>query len=217
MYCFTFKNYVWLSVAKNASTSFEYFFTENGWNKQPLLDTEINSGTKIFGHIADPDKRHTKGLVTYLTITKQTHLLDDPVYQSMLLSSTFDTHTYSITSMIPHLLDRVHWIPLDIQGEIHGKKYDGHHATNLYFLRENLGITFSPDLRMNSLTSNQASPEDYFLRAKVNRLKEQYAAQFSNLTSNILENDIKMYRAAHQWYTNYIGFIHNAGRRLDFW
>lgn len=215
MYCFTFENYVWLSVAKNASTAFEAFFTDKGWNKQTLLETEINSGTKIFGHIADPNKRHTKGLVTYLTITKQTHLLDDPIYQSMLISSTFDTHTYSITSMIPQLVDRVHWIPLDIQGEIHGKKYDGHHATNLYFLRENLGITFPP--MEVCPTSNMASPADYLLRGKVNKLKEQYNLQYSNLTSNILENDIKMYRAAIQWYTNYIGFIHNAGRRLDFW
>jgi hypothetical protein len=213
MYCFTFENYLWLSVAKNASTSFENFFISKGWNKQTLLETEINSNTKIFGHIADPIVRHTKGLVTYLTITKQTHLLDDPACQSMLISGTFDTHTYSITSMIPHLLDRVHWIPLDIQGEIHGKKYDGYHATNLYFLQEGLGITFPATLPR----ANEASPNDYFLRAKVNRLKEQYAAQFSNLTSNILENDIKMYRAALQWYTNHIGFIHNAGRRLDFW
>ena len=47
MYCFTFKNYVWLSVAKNASTAFEAFFTDKGWNKQTLAETEINSNTKI--------------------------------------------------------------------------------------------------------------------------------------------------------------------------
>jgi hypothetical protein len=217
MFCFTFENHVYLSIAKNASTSFDHFFTDNGWKKQPLLTTEINGNTKIFGLIADPVARHTKGLVTYLTITNQTDLLDDPVYQSMLLSSTFDTHTYSITSMIPHLVDRVHWIPLDFEGEIDGKKYNSHQAINLYFLREGLGLTYTAAMRKDTTLNNRATDMDYFLRDKVDALKTQYHAQYSNLTSNILENDIKMYRAAIQWYTDHIGYVHNAGRQLDFW
>jgi hypothetical protein len=57
MFCFTYKNYVWLSVAKNASTTFEQFFTENNWTKLPLLETPVTADTKIFGHISDPNKR----------------------------------------------------------------------------------------------------------------------------------------------------------------
>ena len=203
---------MWLSVAKNASTSFEKLFTENNWTKRPLLETPIAADTKIFGHISDPNKRHTKGLSTYLIITNQMHLLDDATYQRLLISSVFDTHGYSISSMIPTLVDRVHWIPIDYMIEVGGKVFNGIGLTNLYFLRETLPLRIlDKDLR-----ENQSNLYEIELRQKIKLLKDQYQEEYKSFQGNILENDIKLYRNAIAWHTHHINYIYDAGIALDF-
>jgi hypothetical protein len=194
MYFYTNGKLAWLKIPKNACTSWSRVFENIGWEKQDLYipTVDLNS-LEFFGFIQDPEKRHTAGIVKYLEDEKLFHLMDDKLYQRLLVSACFDEHSYSLHSMIPDsIINKAHWFVMDhdiFNYETLVKNYLGTH-----------GVTVSSVPRLN-----QSTQEIREARAKIQQLKQQYTSSHSKLAKNFLGADLRLYRTRmltqHVWDT----------------
>lgn len=147
----------------------------------------------FFGHVTEPNQRHTKGLARYLTLSKQTKLIDDPKVRRLLVSGVFDEHCYSINMMIPTLVNRVHWIPLDFSW----RHFDGDFLTNRFLKQQGVNLPFDTIQRQNV-----ATPASRQLYDKINAAKSEYDSDYQHLVKNFLELDIKLHVYAVDLYNH---------------
>lgn len=174
--------------------SYTAFLEENGW---VLTDLNYNNldidNTIFFGHVTEPNQRHTKGLAQYLINTNQVRLLDDNNVNRLLVSAVFDEHTYSISMMMPQLVNYVNWIPLDYSY----RHFNGDALTNRFFKQHKLDLEYNGQHRLNVADSVKKAMYD-----KINNLKQQYDWDYQKLVKNFLEPDLKIYLGTVEKYNN---------------
>lgn len=193
MYCYVHENFAYIKVPKNGCSSYRAFFESAGWTKTDLFYNELDlDNTVFFGHITEPNQRHTRGLAQYLLNTNQVPLLYQDV-SHLLISGVFDEHCYSIHMMIPHLVDRVHWIPLDYEY----KHFNGTSLTNRFFKTHNLALHYTDSNRLNVADGKKQS-----IYKRINELKLVHDQDYQKLVKNFLEPDIKLHSSAVDMYNN---------------
>jgi hypothetical protein len=168
-------HFLYICTPKNGSTTFSTLLSKHGWQYVDLVDNELDySKLKLWGHITDPDYRHTKGLAEYLQLNPDIDLTNDSVAK-MLVTGIFDGHAASVSMLLGELFynPTIHWIPLDVK--INNYAGDsivivtGNDLTNDFFIENNLDIRVTKDdIR------NFAIEEDFILREKIVELKKRF-------------------------------------------
>ena len=187
MFCYVHQNFAYIKMPKNGSSTYADFFEKHGWVKTDLFYNDLDlDNTIFFGHITEPNHRHTKGIAQYLLNTHQMNLLDHEL-ERLLVSGVFDEHCYSIHMMIPHLVDRVNWIPLDYTSA-YNKNNNGDSLTNDFFKKHNLNLRYLPSDRLNTADLPRLAVYN-----RINELKVKYNEEYQKLVKNFLEPDLKLY------------------------
>jgi len=199
MFGYTYKNFVYVMTPKNGCLSHGNFLRDAGWTYTNLFSKDLDLDNSIlFGHISEPNARHTRGLAQYLIVIEQTDLINSPLAR-LLVSGVFDEHCYSINMMIPHLIDRVHWIPLDYKW----RHFNGDFLTNRFFKQNGLDLHYSGENRINV-----ADARKKLMYARIAQLKDRYNVDYQKLVKNFLEIDIKYHTNAIDYY-NHINLDNN--------
>ena len=173
--------FTYCPVYKNGYTTFTQFFLSNGWTEVDLEDVADDS--LLFGHIQDPDKRHTKGVAEYF-LTSGIVDIDDRY--APLVVGIFDTHTVPITGLYPDHYDRIHWILMETV--IGGRKFSCNELTNFFFHKNNIPLKVSDeDIKNNS------DPDKIRLQETVRKLKEKHQKVFKELYSHLMMEDRRLY------------------------
>lgn len=193
MYCYVKDQFAYIKVPKNGCSTYGAFFESNRWTKTDLFYNNLDiDNTVFFGHISEPNQRHTRGLAQYLINTNQVPLINHEL-SHLLISGVFDEHCYSIHMMIPHLINKVHWIPLDYQH----RHFDGTFLTNRFFKQHNLNLHYNDTDRLNV-----ADGKKQFIYKRINELKLKYDQDYQKLIKNFLEPDIKLHSSAIDMYNH---------------
>jgi hypothetical protein len=194
LYCFVKDKFLYLNIPRNGSNTFGDFFKSHGWEKHNLFENKFDlTQMKLFGHLTDPNRRHTKGLAMYIRLNRLANSLDDPQIAKMLVSGVFDEHTCSISMMLGSLFYLpITWIPLDLTVTQHrdGQSYtfDGNDLTNVFFKENNLDLHVSKsDIR------NELVPEEKIIREKISKLKLVYNQNYQQIFKNFIEPDMLLY------------------------
>jgi len=95
--------------------------------------------------------------------------------------------------MIPHLINRVHWIPLDYKW----RHFDGDFLTNRFFKQNQLDLHYSGKGRINVADERKNS-----MYAQIQTLKDQYSVAYQDIVKNFLDIDIKFHTNAIDYYNH---------------
>ena len=184
MYFHHNNNLAWISIAKNACTSWQHVFDNLGWIKEDLFNPQVDlAQLKFFGFLRDPQKRHTMGIVEYLCKTNQRQLLNDEKVNRLFVSAVFDQHSYSVCQMIPDsILDRTTFFALD-------QTYYNYETLLKNFLDEH-GVQLTQDIP-RLWAAEQDKRE---MRTQLDSLKLQHLEDNAYLVKNFLDRDMILYR-----------------------
>ena len=200
--------FVYIRVPKNGSTTFRTLCERAGWQQFNLFDNDIDlAQCVLWGHITDPESRHTKGLSTHLTDNPDflARFMDyDPLFERMLVTGVFDAHTYSLHMTLGPLISLpIHWIPLDAKITKWNpypqppETLDGNALTNDFF-REH-GI----DLHVTDRDIAYVKSEEHkHVRQKINQLKQQHHEPYQQLVKHFLEPDMILYTKVLQQFAD---------------
>jgi hypothetical protein len=213
MFCYVKDQFCYLVVNKNASTTYANLLSDHGWQRRDLFANDLDLKNMIlWGHIQDPEARHTKGLATYLLINSEIDYLN-PSVAKLLVTGVFDTHTYSISMMLGPVWNYpIHWIPLDYtftdfssQTFKHlRRKYDSNQLTQIWF-HEN-GIDVDVD---DAIWLNRSHSVERQIRDTINYYKYQHQEEYGQLIKNFLTPDIIQYRKTVNEYARKFGSTEN--------
>ena len=188
-------NFAYLSIPKNGSSTFNYFLTINGW-KETVVNNDLDL-TKFFvwGHLTNPESRHTKGIAEYLCMNKQQSLINNDFIGKTLISGVFDVHTYSVTSILGKYVSMpIFWIPLDITITKWNKyptlpeELNGNDLTNDFFKQHNIDLKIT-----NAANRHQALDSVIKLRKQIEDYKIKYKDEYLTLYKHVLDPDIILY------------------------
>jgi hypothetical protein len=184
MYFHHNNNLAWISIAKNACTSWQHVFDNLGWIKEDLFNPQVDlAQLKFFGFLREPQKRHTMGIVEYLCKTNQRQLLNDEKVNRLFVSAVFDQHSYSVCQMIPDsILDRTTFFALD-------QTYYNYETLLKNFLDEH-GVQLTQDIP-RLWAAEQDKRE---MRTQLDSLKLQHLEDNAYLVKNFLDRDMILYR-----------------------
>jgi hypothetical protein len=173
----------WISIAKNASQTWQQVFDNLGWIREDLFNPTVDlAQLKFFGFLRNPEKRHTMGVVEYLCRTNQRQLLNDDKVNRLLVSAVFDEHSYSVCQMIPDsVLERTTFFILD-------QTYYNYETLVKNFLDEH-GVQLTQDIP-RLWTAEQDKRE---MRTQLDSLKLQHPEASGYLVKNFLDQDMKLY------------------------
>lgn len=176
-------NLAWLSIAKNACSSWAHVFDSLGWKKENLYEpiTDI-SKLKFFGFMRDPDDRHTMGIVEYLSRHDLLPLISASPYNKLLAGAVFDEHCYALSHIIPDSIrNRATFFIID-------RNYFNYELLVQNFLRHhNVEITV-PVPRLNN---TQFKTQQF--RDQIKEIKQQNPNIYNSLIKNFLEPDQMLY------------------------
>ena len=183
MYFITNGKIAYLKIAKNACSSWEHVLTQMGWETQDLyIPKQPLDDLIFFGLLRDPDDRHTRGIVQYLTNEKLEHCLDSEFFQRLVVSAVFDEHSYNIHSMIPsEIIGRTNWFIID------HSIYDYEKLVRNFLQQHNITLPVVP--RINVSDSTQKN-----LQNKIKDLKLKHNQSYQKLAKNFLGADLRLYR-----------------------
>lgn len=166
---------------------------KHGWQEINFFENDLDySKFVLWGHLTEPNVRHTNGLVQYLKLNPDINI-DDQTVAKMLISGVFDEHTYSLNMMLGALFSLpIHWIPLDVSiidyRNVDNKVYNGDDLTNEFFKENNIDITISIKDRLNVSNSYDA-----MLKDQVREYKQVFDENYQKILKNFLEPDILLY------------------------
>lgn len=125
-----YQNHVYVYVFKNASSTYNSFLMQMGWKTiTSRVVFRLKHKFKLFGHIQDPNTRHTKGIIEYMYANNLDQTED---WESLLkVVPEDDDLIVPISTVYRELIDLIHWIPLDL--EIKKQKISSNDLTNMYF------------------------------------------------------------------------------------
>ena len=168
-----------------------------GWQEINLFENSLDySQYTLWGHLTEPNIRHTKGAAQYLILNPDLDINNPPIAK-MIVSGVFDEHTYSISMMLGPLFSLpVHWIPLDaeIKNYNHPNSRDklvicnGDDLTNDFFLQHGIDIWVTAQDR-----KNQSNAYQQLMQKQIASFKELYNSNYQKLVKNFLEHDILLY------------------------
>ena len=175
--------------------TYSTFLAKNGWQEINLFENNLDlSQYKLWGHITEPQTRHTRGLAQYLKNNPDINI-DDANIARILISGVFDEHTYSLHMMLGFIFHLpIYWIPLDAQitkwnqYPVEPIQLVGDDLTNNFFKENNLNLKITIDDRMNVSGSN-----DFLIRQKIEEFKKLYNNNYQQLFKNFLEVDVLLY------------------------
>jgi hypothetical protein len=168
-------HFLYICTPKNGSTTFSALLSNNGWQYVDLLDNDLDyEQFNIWGHITNPDHRHTKGLAEYLRLNPDIDITNDNVAK-MLVTGIFDGHAASLSMLLGPLffLPTIQWIPLDIKVTNYFSDppviVTGNDITNDFFIENGINIRVSAND-----VKNQVTEESQTLRDKIVELKNKF-------------------------------------------
>lgn len=190
-------HFVYIKCPKNGCMTYSGLLQRHGWQQINLFESHLDySQYLLWGHLTEPNQRHTKGLLQYLRFNLDLDINDDKIAK-MLISGVFDEHTYSLNMMLGPLFSLpIYWIPLDteIKNYNHPNSRNtlvtcnGDDLTNDFFKEQGINITVTLADRLNVSTA-----EENFKRVQINRYKELYNTNYQKIVKNFLEPDILVY------------------------
>jgi hypothetical protein len=197
MKAFVKDKFIYIKCPKNGSTTYVTVLKKNGWQEINLFENNLNyNNYLLWGHLINPEIRHTKGISQYLRINPGIDY-NNPSIAKMLVSAVFDEHTYSLNMMLgPLFFLPVYWIPLDaeITNWNHPDTPDkliihnGDDLTNEFFKENNIDIVVSSKDHLND-----GGDIDKLLKIQIENYKKQYQDNYQRLVKNFLEPDIILY------------------------
>lgn len=207
MQAFVWDKFVYIKCPKNGCMTYSTLLQKNGWVPFNLFENTIDlQNYFIWGHLTNPEQRHTKGIAQYL-INNPDIKLDDSTGK-ILVSGVFDEHTYSLSMMLGHLFHySINWIPLDLTitnwlnpENIHAM--NGDELTNNFFKENNINISITMADRIN------VTPVDKFgIREEINKYKIKYSNNYQKLVKNFLEPDIILYNQIFEKFRKKYGSV----------
>lgn len=143
---YRYRNHVYLPTQKNASTFYRRCFIAMGWETVIFEDVKSNTDIKFFSYIQNPDVRHTKGIAELIKMLhgrerRYPRLIKKLPYDflaTIICSGGFDGHSMPITYFWQEVLDRIHWIPIDLT--VDGQSVDSETLTNDYLAEHDLPL-----------------------------------------------------------------------------
>ena len=170
---------VYLPVPKNASTTYVGLLREQGWNDGEIENIDITDKI-LFGHIQDPQTRHTKGLAEFLFRSDIKKLDIDEKYHSILITSTPDVHTLPISVLYRNYYRKATWLPID-------SNINSNMITSVFLIKNDINLKIPLDF-----VKHKSSKEFKLMVEKINQIKKDNAdyERFVNFT---LSEDIKLY------------------------
>jgi hypothetical protein len=203
--------HVYIRVPKNGSTTFRTLCERAGWKEFNLFDNNINlSQCVLWGHITEPEARHTKGLSTHLTDNPdflERFMGNDPLFERMLVTGVFDAHTYSLHMTLGPLISLpIHWIPLDATITKWNpypqapEVLDGNALTNDFFREQGIDLHVT---KKDIFYVNREKHKE--VREKINYLKKLYHEPYQQLVKHFLEPDQILYTKVLKHFTEKYG------------
>jgi hypothetical protein len=180
---YKYKNFIYVPIPKNGSTTFRQFFLKHGWDEINVFDADINENTVLFGHITDPMKKHSKSIVEFLVQNNIESLIDIEPYNKILVSAIVDEHTIPMKYYLGDLFEKIHWIPLDYRYN----QFDGTFLTNRFFRKNNLNLHIT-----NDDIEYIADDDKKILYNKAEELKNKWPTIYNNIFSFLI-HDLKKY------------------------
>lgn len=173
----------WISIAKNACTSWIQVFDALGWKKDNLYEPTVDiAQLKFFGFLRDPSKRHTMGVVEYLQRNQLLSLLYNNEFNSVLAAGVFDEHSYAVTHMIPDSIrNRTTFFIID-------QEYYNYELLVQNFLEKHSVLISTP---VPCLNSTELSTREH--RQKLSEIKQTDSEIHEHLIKNFLEPDTILY------------------------
>ena len=168
-------HFLYICTPKNGSTTFSKLLSKHGWQYVDLSENTLDyEQFNVWGHITNPDQRHTNGLAEYLQLNPDIDLSNESAAK-MLVTGIFDGHAASLSMLLGSLffLPTIQWIPLDIIVENRlGPEMilmNGNDLTNQFFIENGIDIRIT-----DADVENRAGEEDLALRQKIIELKKKF-------------------------------------------
>lgn len=185
--------FVYIAIPKNGKMTFSGLLSRHGWETIDLFENNLDlSKCFLWGHLTEPNKRHTRGLEQYLRLNKDVDM-HDPIVAKMLASGVFDEHCYSVHMLLAPILHHpIYWIPLDfpITNWTTGNILNGNELTNDFFREHNL------DIVVTDQDIDNKTPKDRLLvQEAVAEIKKHYEHNYNSLVKNLLDPDIILYNS----------------------
>jgi hypothetical protein len=178
-------NFLYIIIPKNGSSTFKALLINDGWDEVNLITTDLDLSTlKLWGHICDLYKRHTKGLARYL-LDNPTIDIDDENIAKILINGMFDIHTASIAVLLGPLLYQypIQWIPLDAKIINYSMPtpiiLTGNNLTNDFFIMNGINIRVT-----DTDILNQVNGDELILRNKIDLIKKKFEVNTSFIEPN---------------------------------
>ncbi len=200
-----YKNFIYVPIPKNGSSTFISFLTSHGWEEVEYLDfSDDLSQYKLWGHITDPNTRHTRGIEQFLRFNNRTNAIHDPLIQKLCAGSAFDVHSCGIW-MLTRTISKypIHWIPLDAkitkwnQYPTPIEVLNGNDLTNDFFRENNLDL-FITDNDIKHVTPTIEKSDG--LRDMIDQIKQKHVDENLHLTKWYLEPDNVLYNNTLKYY-----------------
>lgn len=183
--------FLYIKAPKNGCMTYSNILYQNGWQEINLFENSLDmSSMFLWGHLTNPETRHTKGVEQYLRFNRQIEYKNKDISR-LLVSAVFDEHTYSLNMMMgPIMHFPIYWIPLDadVYNYREGKVMSGDDLTSDFFKEQKIDITISDYPKLN--VANNAQIE---IRKFIDDCKNQYTLNYQKLVKNFLEPDILLY------------------------
>lgn len=184
-------NFLYIKAPKNGCMTYSSMLRNNGWEQINLLENDLDfHSLKIWGHLTNPENRHTKGVEQYLRANPDIDFERTDI-SKLLVSAVFDEHTYSLSMMLgPIFSFPIYWIPLDVDilNYRSGKKMTGDDLTSDFFKENGIDIDIRQYPRLNIANAKSIS-----IRQKIKNYKNTYIENYNSLVRNFLEPDILLY------------------------
>ena len=196
--------------------SYTSLLSDHGWQEKNLFRKDLDlKNMVLWGHISDPEARHTKGLSQYLYNNPDINYLD-PNVAKLLVSAVFDEHTYSISMMLGNIFDLpIHWIPLDREyvdfrnsadNNWTKKTVNADYLTHMWFQENGIDIDISEIPRLNQARADKKDDTRLKIRETINQYKDQFPDCYHKIQKNFLQRDIIKYRDAVNTYAWKLGY-----------
>jgi hypothetical protein len=185
--------FVYIPIPKNGVMTFTELLSSHGWKWVNFFENDLDFKDYIlWGHLTEPNMRHTKGVEQYLRNNPDINI-NDPQVAKMLVSGVFDQHGYSVHMILGHLMfHSITWIPLDakiVDWNNGGTRIlNGNDLTNEFFKQHNIDIEVD-----DSSIRNKTSTMQKEIQNQIKNLKQLYETNYSSVVGNFLDSDILLY------------------------
>ena len=189
---------LYIKVPKNGCRTFSALLERNGWQLINLFKNDLDlTELLIWGHLTEPNERHTKGVHQYLIHNPDIDINNHKVGK-LLVSGVFDDHTYSVNMMLGWIFTLpITWIPLDypivdytVEDWVGKKPKNGNDLTNDFFKENNIDLKVTDN---DILNARRWDWDADLIRKKINDYKRIYNVNYQKIDKNFLEPDRLLY------------------------